>query len=764
MSQKQIPFQRNPTKSLSRLLKQPLSDLPLLTSFQVEELPSLKKIVTNFVFPLKEDDRLFTHLKVPIKKKYLEKLENDHELHQNMFLFLLRYLIAMQNLAQRQRIYLIALEIIDFKDLLSLKYDFLPGLENIYEKTSDLDPFDLLVYVLRVDSRWVVEVVSLKEQKAWLIDFINPALSHLKSNVLHFLVDRIHFELFKDHLSDKFEFLEKFIARELNDYGLYSSFLVYMLIINEGNDVRKIFEDIDEESMKGFEEKILWLIYSIIAKNNVKNGSMTELATKNPHQNKQPSLNLDKYTLKKSESMVPIKDSEPAVEKVTFSSKMLKDLLKQTKQEIISEVSTKRNNTNLDQFIDEELESDTKQLKTQKDKQHLRLTKRDLKDLLAKYKDRVEHVRQLEASEEQEKSMRLMQNYSSFNYLLWFYYTYDKTTYKKLLDEYNKRLHSHLLSSLGLPPLIPEEVPEVHEVIDPPEPKHVPKEPAPPKRKAAFVPQYNLTKSEEKDVNTSKTTRETMEIRNGNPDLSRRRSSAIMDIQSPKHHISKTEENEESIEKYHHLTLHHQKSESSPKHMHEESIEKYHHLKLHHQKSESSPKHGYSSIGSKVMRSSEPIGSKVFKSTEQISSKVLRTSEPLPQINTPIHRNSNLHHHNLQTGSNNHISLNGGHHKSKSYQAPTIKPTALHIPLQDIPVSKSNIDMKVVPSALKLKSPTHAVNKNNQMPSYNHLSPTFGNHNKKGEEGNFAFNSQSNNEMKLPRINAKTPHHKKQLL
>ena len=72
--------------------------------------------------------------------------------------------------------------------------------------------------------------------------------------------------------------------------------------------------------------------------------------------------------------------------------------------------------------------------------------------------------------------------------------------------------------------------------------------------------------------------------------------------------------------------------------------------------------------------------------------------------------------------------------------------------------------MKVVPSALKLKSPTHAVNKNNQMPSYNHLSPTFGNHNKKGEEGNFAFNSQSNNEMKLPRINAKTPHHKKQLL
>ena len=745
MSQKQIPFQRNPTKYLSRLLKQPLSDLPLLTSFQAEELPGLKKIVTNLVFSLKDDDRLFTHLKVPIKKKYLEKLENDHELHQNMVLFLLRYLIAMQNLTQRQRIYLIALEINDFKDPLSLKYEFLPGLENIYEKTSDLEPFDLLVYLLQVDSRWVVEVVNLKEQKAFLIDFINPALSHLKSNVLHFLVDRIHFELFKDHLSDKFEFLEKFIARELNDYGLYSSFLVYMLIINEGNDVRKIFEDIDEESMKGFEEKILWLIYSIIAK-SVKNGSsMTELAPKNP---KQPSLNLDKYNLKKSEPMLPMKDNEPAVEKVTFSSTMLKDLLKQTKQEIISEVSAKRNHTNLDQFIDEELESDTKQLKNTKDKQHLRLTKRDLKDLLSKYKDRVEHVRQLEASEEQEKSMRLMQNYSSFNYLLWYYYTYDQTTYKKLLDEYNKRLHSHLLSSLGLPPLIPE---EVHEVIEPPEPKQIiPKEPAPPKRKAAFVPQYNLTKTEENDVNTSKTNRETLDIRNNNPDLSRRRSSAATEG-TPKHHISKTEENEESIEKYHNLKLHHQRSESSPKH----------HL--------GSPK---LNLGSKVLRSSEPISSKVFKSSEQTSSKALRISEPLPHINTPyLHRNSKLHHHNLQTGSNNQISFNGGHHKSKSYQVPTMKPSALHIPLEDIPGSKSNLDMKLGTSTLKIKSPTLSEKKNHQLPSYNHLSPHLGNQNNKNQEspylqGNFAFNSNGNNEMKLPRINAKTPssHKKKPVL
>lgn len=731
MSQKQLPFQRNPTKSLSRLLKQPLSDLPLLTSFQAEELPSLKKIVTNFVYSLKDDERLFTHLKVPIKKKYLEKLENDHELHQNMFLFLLRYLIAMQNLAQRQRIYLIALEIIDFKDLFSFQYDFLPGLENIYDKTSDLDPFDLLVYLLRVDSRWVVEVVNLKEQKAWLIDFINPALSHLQSNVLHFLVDRIHFELFKDHLSDKFEFLEKFIARELNDYGLYSGFLVYMLIVNDGNDVKKIFEDIDEESMKGFEEKILWLIYSIIAR-NLKNGSMTELALNHPSQNKQSSLNLDKYTLKKSESMLPpMKESEPAVEKVIFSSKMLKDLLKQTKQEIISEVSSKRNHTNLDQFIDEELETDAKQLKIAKDKQHLRLTKRDLKDLLSKYKDRVEHVRQLEASEEQKKSMRLMQNYSSFNYLLWYYYTYDQTTYKKLLDEYNKRLHSHLLSSLGLPPLIPE---EVHEVIEPPEPKQMMlKEPAPPKRKAGFVAQYNLTKTEENDVNTNKTTRETIDLRNSNPDLSRRRSSAAMEIHSPKHYISKTEENDESIEKYHYLKLHHQKSENSPKHVH--------------------------NLSSKVMRSSEPISSKVFQSSENISSKLLRISEPLPHIKTPyLHRNSNLHHHNLQTGSNNQINLTGGHHKSKSYQAPTIKPSALHIPLEDIPGSRSNIDMKLVTSALKLKSPTHADKKNHQITSYNHLSPHLGGyHNKKEEEGNFAFNSQGNNEMKLPRINVKTP-------
>lgn len=745
MSQKQIPFQRNPSKSLSRLLKQPLSDLPLLTSFQAEELPNLKKIVTNFVSPLKDDDRLFTHLKVPIKKKYLEKLETEHELHQNMFLFLLRYLSAMQNLSQRQRIYLIALEINDFKDPLSLKYEFLPGLENIYDKTSDLDSFDLLVYLIRIDSRWVVEVVNLKEQKAWLIDFINPALSHLQSNVLHFLVDRIHFELFKDHLSDKFEFLEKFIARELNDYGLYSGFLVYMLIITEGNDVRKIFEDIDEESMKGFEEKILWLIYSIIAKNVKTGGSMTELAMRNPSLNKQPSL-------KKSESMVAMRDTEPAVDKVSFSSKMLKDLLKQTKQEILSEVSAKRNNTNLDQFIDEELESDTKQLKTPKDKQHLRLTKRDLKDLLSKYKDRVEHVRQLEASEEQEKSKRLMQNYSSFNYLLWYYYTYDQTTYKKLLDEYNKRLHSHLLSSLGLPPLIPE---EVHEVIDPPEPKQViPKEPTPAKRKAVFVPQYNLTKTEENDVNTSKTTRETMEMRNSNPELGRRRSSAAaMENSSPKHHISKTEENEESIEKYHSLKLHHQKSESSPKH----NIGSLKH-------SLSSPRHN---LG---MRSSEPIGSKVLKSTEQISSKVLRISEPLPQINnTPqIHRNSNLHHHNLQTGSNTHINLNGGHHKSKSYQVPTMKPSTLHIPLEDIPEgSKSNIDMKLVTPTLKLKSPAHADKKTHQFPSFNHLTPFLNNQqNKKEEEGNFAFNSQANNEIKLPRILVKTPngHKKKSVL
>ena len=322
MSQINLRPPRHATKALSRLLNQPLAELPLLTSFKSEDLPRLKEQVNSYISSLKNEDKLFTQLKVPIKKKYLEKLENDHELHQNMFLFLLRYLNSMENLNETQKIYIIALEVTDFADPMALKYEFMPGLENIYEKVSDLDPFDLLAYVIRVDSRWIIEVINLKGQKVWLVDFINPALSHLQSNFMHFLIDRVHFEFFKDHLPEKFEFLEKFIVRDLNDYGLYAGFMIYKLIINEYNnkdDISKIFNDINETTMKGFEEKIIWLIYSIILKNVKETNKEAPLKSTIIYKKSSSNFNDNKYYFRKGDSL-PLKEKDT----VSFSSKMLK--------------------------------------------------------------------------------------------------------------------------------------------------------------------------------------------------------------------------------------------------------------------------------------------------------------------------------------------------------------------------------------------------------------------------------------------------------
>lgn len=165
---------------------------------------------------------------------------------------------------------------------------------------------------------------------------------------------------------------------------------------------------------------------------------------------------------------------------VSFSRHTLVNMLKNLKNEIIDEFSHKRGYSEVDAFINNHLTESYKNQGENKDDFHLKLSKDELKKLLKKYGEHLNSKISNEKTEVYNKEMEYYQNYINFNNLLWFYYNYDRSTYTKLIDEYNNRLHNKLLTSLGLPPTIPEEKTFEHEQN--------------PNIHEKYVPQYNLSR------------------------------------------------------------------------------------------------------------------------------------------------------------------------------------------------------------------------------------------------------------------------------
>ena len=268
MSQQTISNPHEFHRNISRLNKPQDMGLPSLENFNIDDIKKIREKKCSTLANLSPEDKLFTLLKVPIKKKYLTKLEEDNEMHHNLFVFFLRYLVYLQKFEPHQKIYLLALEIDEYKDLKKLKYEFLPGLENIYNKFEELKDFEYLVYIIRIDGRWVIEILRIRDKKPFLIDFISPMLRNVNHVQLHSIISKIHHDLYEETLIEDYNLLNKLISREINDYSIYVCFITYYVTMNQDwNDVKENIGNFSEHEMKSFINKILWIIYTILMRN-----------------------------------------------------------------------------------------------------------------------------------------------------------------------------------------------------------------------------------------------------------------------------------------------------------------------------------------------------------------------------------------------------------------------------------------------------------------------------------------------------------------
>ena len=444
--------------------------LPSLKNFNMDDIKKIKEKSVSFLANLSPEDKLYSLLKVPIKKKYLTKLEEDNEIHHNLFVFFFRYLVYLQKFEPHQKTYILALEIDEYKDLEKLKYSFLPGLENIYEKFEELNDFEYLLYIVRIDGRWVIEIIRRSDKKPFLIDFIIPMLSNVNHLQLHGIISKIHQVLFLEALTEDYVLLDKLISREINDYSIYACFISYYVTMNQDwKDVKENIGNLSEDEMKSFINKILWIIYTVIMKNyllkentiinnNNNNNEIIQINQSAVLEPKNKSFIDSKpngYYLKKN-IFVPIRNSLEKNGCYSLSQKTLVDLLKQTKTEILEEVSKKKTYSDLDKFIDEELPKDPRIKLPHLDDFHLKFSRNELKEILLKYGEKFKEKKSTKTNESYTKEAEFHQNYNNFNYLLWYYYNYDPDMYKTLIEEYNNRLHNQMLTSLGLHPLPPK--------------------------------------------------------------------------------------------------------------------------------------------------------------------------------------------------------------------------------------------------------------------------------------------------------------------
>ena len=230
-------------------------------------------------------------------------------------------------------------------------------------------------------------------------------------------------------------------------------------------DIQRNIGCLSEGEMKGFSNKIIWLVYIIILQNsfgkettniknnqlnytdNIKNGIFTN-KNKILYQNNSNSVNIGSRNIGKSKNLkgtlyLPLKKSvnfgdSIEVDQYSFSRKMFISKLKRLKQEILEEFSQK---TRSGIFLSEKVNTKHASLMNYN---NLDFSKNEPENLLA-FKENYFH------NESLRKQLEMMKNYRQFQNLLWFYYYYDQDAYRSLIELYKERLQSHLLNSLGLP-------------------------------------------------------------------------------------------------------------------------------------------------------------------------------------------------------------------------------------------------------------------------------------------------------------------------
>lgn len=470
------------TVSLSKLIKQ---ELPSLNSFTIDEIPKLKKRIVFFLDSLDKEDRIFTSLQVPIKKKHLLMLETSSQIHESLFVFFLRFLKTQQIM---KKYCIIALQI---KDSITAKtlpeYSFIPGLENLSTSPQDFLNFKYLVYLIKTNKKWVVEICRLKDQKSFFLDFFNPETSQTQLNDLQSIIGKIHSSLYKSNFSEPIVFLQKPVVTDFNDFTAYISFLLYSLSLKEEeldyDEVKKMVESITETNVWHFINKMIWLVYSFIILNNNSSEnffspSIIETETKSP--------SFNNMTIRTRKSQGKTKSGQYLI-----SKEILKEMLKEMKKEIMKEIFEGKKD---EKFINNENSSLGIKLKTL-NKSNFKFSKKEFSELLLDYGENFNQAYSDKLSETRTKEIDYYRNYSKFNQLLWYYYYYDQSTYISLIDEYKKRFHNQLLNSLGLPPS-----PQKDYNINRPEAKE--KELI--KIRKSIVPRYNVSLGSELNPNFEK--------------------------------------------------------------------------------------------------------------------------------------------------------------------------------------------------------------------------------------------------------------------
>lgn len=487
-----------PSTSLSSIIKQTEFDfLPSLKNFSNQEIPKLRKRIAFFLNSLKSGDSLFSSLRVQIKKTSLEILEKHFELDHELFLFFLKYILQLSRFeGNNHKIHVLALEVDYFKISKKMKFSFIFGLENICDNLIDLENIETLVYLLKIDGRWIFIILPLKNQNAYyLIDFVPNGEGSLENHDFHNLMQKLHYNLFQKKIIGKLLKLDSLTVHELTDSTIFASFILYNLLMINWRDIPKDIGSFSEGEMRGFSNKILWLIYTIIIRNDSKvlsSNSNINIKTINETLNKNVDISQNSQRINES-AAAPLINEKPKtnvrrksvviedqndVSRYCFPREILITQLKNFKNEIIQEVTHKKSKSNVEAFISEELDQN-------RTSSTMRISKKELGGLLGKY-----HRKFIENNNPQRNYLNnetaafiereKMENYQKFHNLLWFYYYYDKAAYQTLIEEYNKRLQNHLLTGLGLPPAQNFE-------------NEKPKKRIEIKNEHSFSPQYNLT-------------------------------------------------------------------------------------------------------------------------------------------------------------------------------------------------------------------------------------------------------------------------------
>ena len=402
-------LQKAASTSLSSLIKQSEFDyLPSLKNFTLTEIPKLRKRLAFFLNSLKPGDSLFSALKIHVSKRNLDNLENYYELDHELFLFFIKYVLQLSRYeGNNNKIHVLTLEINNFRNSAKMQFSFFKGLENICDNVVDLDDIEVLIYLLKIEERWVFAIIPLKEtRRYYMIDFMNEAEKTIEKHEFQSLLQTLHQKLFKKPLTGNLVELENLKVGGSNDFSLFAAFILYNLLMINWKDIQKDIGFFNEGEMKGFSNKILWLIYMII----IKNANKEEF---NQNDKNSSIINISKIINNNNNENI---ENNNDVQRYSFPRKMLISQLKKFKNEIIEEVTHKKSKSNVESFLSDNGKSQNAYKRN--------ITNHDLVNLSrnqTKFSESNTTRRNYLNEEKNGKEQEIIENYQRFHNLLWFY-------------------------------------------------------------------------------------------------------------------------------------------------------------------------------------------------------------------------------------------------------------------------------------------------------------------------------------------------------